>query len=94
MLEEVVCDRGKHTAYGRRPGQPSSSSLARRVCVQSPTSSSCIRMPLFYVVLRLAYVSLWVQVLLEYVATDFLNFAKAPGPFGDRGGTPLMSSRG
>ena len=51
-------------------------------------------MPLFYVVLRLAYVSLWVQVLLEYVATDFLKFAKAPGPFGDRGGTPLMSSRG
>ena len=26
--------------YGRRPGQPSSSSLARRVCVQSPTTSS------------------------------------------------------
>ena len=28
--------------YGRRPGQPSSSSLARRVCVQSPTSSSIL----------------------------------------------------
>ena len=27
-------------SYGRRPDQPSSSSLARRVCVQSPTSSS------------------------------------------------------
>ena len=26
--------------YGRRPGQPSSSSLARTACVQSPTSSS------------------------------------------------------
>ena len=26
--------------YGRRPGQPSSSSLARRACVQSPTTSS------------------------------------------------------
>ena len=26
--------------YGRRPGQPSSTSLARRACVQSPTSSS------------------------------------------------------
>ena len=28
------------STYGRRPGQPSSSSLARRVCVQSPTTSS------------------------------------------------------
>ena len=45
-------------------------------------------MPLFYVVLRMAYVSLWVQVLLEYVATDFLKYAKAPGPFGDRRCTP------
>ena len=26
--------------YDRRPGQPSSSSLARRACVRSPTSSS------------------------------------------------------
>ena len=28
------------STYGRTPGQPSSSSLARRVCVQSPTTSS------------------------------------------------------
>ena len=28
------------STYGRRPGQPSSLSLTRRVCVQSPTSSS------------------------------------------------------
>ena len=28
--------------YGRRPGQPSSSSLARRVCVQSSTSSNIL----------------------------------------------------
>ena len=28
------------------------------------------------------------QVFLEYMAIDALKFASAPGPFGDRGGTP------
>ena len=45
--------------YGRRPGQPSSSSLARRACVH-----------------------------FVFVFWVFLNYGSAPGPFGDRGGTP------
>ena len=34
------------------------------------------------------YDTLWVRVFLKYVAMDPLEFARAPGPFGDRGGMP------
>ena len=33
----------------------------------------------------------WYALSLEYVAIDTLTLLSAPGPFGDRGDTPLMS---
>ena len=40
------------STYGRRPGQPSTSSLARRVCVQSPTTSSFLSSSTSFTVIR------------------------------------------
>ena len=37
---------------------------------------------------------LQVLFFLKYMAIDPLKFARAPDPFGDRGGTPLMAARG
>ena len=59
--------------YGRRSGQPSSSSLARRACVHVLPFS-------------LPYgVTIRVFVFFKFVYRDTLNFASAPGPFGGRG---------
>ena len=59
--------------YGRRSGQPSSSSLARRACVHySGWLAVYCTTPLVFVLLKFGY---WL----------FLNFASAPGPFGGRG---------
>ena len=40
------------------------------------------------------FAGLWVHVFLEYVNMAVLKCARAPGPSGDREGTPLMSSWG
>ena len=39
LLLHLCVHRARPLRYGRRPGQPWSSALARRVCVHSPTSS-------------------------------------------------------
>ena len=52
------------------------------------------RVSLLIVVLRMAFVILWVYVFVEFMAIDLLKYAKAPGPFGDRGCTPLMVAWG
>ena len=59
--------------YGRRSGQPSSSSLARRACVHYSgwLSISCTT-PLVFVPFKFVY-------------RDTLKIASAPGPFGGRG---------
>ena len=59
--------------YGRRSGQPSSSSLARRACVHYSGCSA------FYCTTPL------VLVPFKFVYQDTLKFASAPGPFGGRG---------
>ena len=59
--------------YGRRSGQPSSSSLARRACVHVLPFS-------------LPYgVTIRVFVFFKFVYRDTLKLASAPGPFGGRG---------
>ena len=58
--------------YGRRSGQPSSSSLARRACVHYSGCST------FYCMASLVFVP------LKFGYWLFLNFASAPGPFGGR----------
>ena len=61
--------------YGRRFGQPSSSSLARRACVHVlPFSSPGISQK-----------SIRVLVFLEFAYWDTLKFARAPGLSGGRG---------
>ena len=64
--------------YGRRSGQPSSSSLARRACVHP----------------RIAVFVSWccclqVQVFLKFAYWDTLKFASAPGISGGRGGMAM-----
>ena len=59
--------------YGRRSGQPSSSSLARRACVHYSGCST------FYCVASLVFVP------LKFVYWLFLKFASAPGLSGGRG---------
>ena len=59
--------------YGRRSGQPSSSSLARRACVHYSGSSA------FYCVASLVFVP------FKFVYWDTLNFGSAPGLSGGRG---------
>ena len=59
--------------YGRRSGQPSSSSLARRACVHySGWLAVYCTTPL-------------VLVFFKFVYWDTLKFVRAPGPFGGRG---------
>ena len=66
------CQRAR-LHYGRRSGQPSSSSLARRACVHySPWLTFYCSAPLVFVLFKFVY---WL----------FLKFASAPGPFGGRG---------
>ena len=59
--------------YGRRSGQPSSSSLARRACVHYSGCSA------FYCTTPL------VLVPFKFVYRDTLKITSAPGPFGGRG---------
>ena len=59
--------------YGRRPGQPSSSSLARRACVHYSGCSP------FYCMASLVFVP------FKFVYWLFLKFASAPGLSGGRG---------
>ena len=59
--------------YGRRSGQPSSSSLARRACVHYSGCSA------FYCVASLVFVP------FKFVYWLFLKFARAPGLSGGRG---------
>ena len=59
--------------YGRRPGQPSSSSLARRACVHYSGCSS------FYCMASLVFVP------FKFVYWLFLKFASANGLSGGRG---------
>ena len=59
--------------YGRRSGQPSSSSLARRACVHySGWMTLYCATPLVFVPFKFVY-------------RDTLKLASAPGPFGGRG---------
>ena len=39
-------------------------------------------------------VAVQIHAVLEYMDIDSLKFASAPGPFGDRGGMPLMAPWG
>ena len=70
--------------YGRRPVQPSSSSLARRECVHFDFVFWNAVVRRWYAVVR----SSRVRAFLEYMAKHSLNFGRAPDPSGDRGGTP------
>ena len=66
--------------YGRRSGQPSSSSLARRACVHY-SGCSALRIAVF----DSWYCSLRVQVFIEFVYWLSLKFARAPGLSRGRG---------
>ena len=59
----------------------------RAVTLRSPRWLSDATVCLFFfVVLRLAFVFLWVHVFFEHMALDLLKYTRAPGPFLDRKG--------